>query len=254
MASTHGFFAWYELLTSDADAAQQFYADVIGWNIADSGMPDMDYRMCTMPTGAIAGLMQITPAMAQGGARPCWLGYLSVADIDATLASVTAAGATIMVPPTEIPEVGHWSMIGDPQGRPVYVMQLAEDASTAFDGSAVGHCAWNELATPDAAAAQQFYTSQFDWTLGETMNMGDMGDYCMFRRGEAHTGAIMSAGASPPLWQFYFRVPNLGTAIEKLKAGGGTLIHGPQAVPGDDEIAIAVDPQGAMFALVALRG
>jgi predicted enzyme related to lactoylglutathione lyase len=253
MSTTLGAFVWYELLTTDADAAQSFYAELIGWRISDSGMPNMDYRMCATPQGGVGGIMQLTTAMLDGGARPCWLGYVSVADVENSLKGIAAAGGSVMVPPSDIPEVGRWAMIADPQGIPVYVIALEQDAASAFDANAEGHCAWNELATPDSSGALEFYTSQFGWQLGEAMDMGESGVYQMVTRGDDLLGGIMQAGEAPPLWRFYFRVPNLAAALERLRAGGGTLIHGPQSVPGDDEIAIGADPQGALFALVARR-
>jgi predicted enzyme related to lactoylglutathione lyase len=62
-----------------------------------------------------------------------------------------------------------------------------------------------------------------------------------------------TAGNRPPLWTYYFRVANLDTAKVRAETGGGTIMHGPQEVPGGDHILIASDPQGAMFALVGAR-
>lgn len=254
MSNPTGAFIWYELLTTDADAAQAFYADVVGWRITDSGMPNMDYRLIHAGDQQVAGLMPLAREMIDGGARPVWLGYISVGDCDETAARVAEAGATVIVPPTDIPEVGRFAMIKDPQGVTIYVMHDKGDTpSQAFRGDADGHCAWNELATTDQAASLDFYTSQFGWTLGEKMPMGDMGDYQMIDLGNTTIGGVMTASDSPPMWRFYFRVAALSDAIDKLERGGGQVLHGPQEVPGNDEIAIAVDPQGAMFALVAKR-
>ena len=63
-------------------------------------------------------------------------------------------------------------MVADPQGAPIYVMKptpppdRAGERSTAFSRTAVGHCGWNELATPDPDKAFGFYTGQFGWTDG----------------------------------------------------------------------------------------
>ena len=87
MANKQGDFIWYELLTDDADAAQAFYGNVLGWRVKDSGVPNMDYRIlqATDPDSGevnpVGGLMQITPQMKDGGARPLWLGYIAVDDV-----------------------------------------------------------------------------------------------------------------------------------------------------------------------------
>jgi predicted enzyme related to lactoylglutathione lyase len=256
MAESIGGFIWYELMTTDADAASRFYTDVVGWQVAASGMPNMDYRELNTATGPVGGILQLDQKMLDGGAQPVWLGYVAVEDVEATTASVTDAGGRVLVPPTDIPDVGRFAMIADPQGIPIYVMHVVSgEPSQAFRPSTDGHCAWNELATPDQAGALRFYTSLFGWTLGETMPMGDLGDYQMIDLGESTIGAVMTAApdGSPPMWRFYFRVPNLGDAVAKIETGGGTVLHGPQEVPGDDEIVIAMDPLGAMFALVATK-
>lgn len=77
MANAHGDFIWYELLTTDADAARTFYADVIGWTATDSGQPAIDYRILAAAEGNVGGLMQITDDMPSAGARPVWLGYIA---------------------------------------------------------------------------------------------------------------------------------------------------------------------------------
>lgn len=255
MSNPTGAFIWYELMTTDADAAQKFYSDVVGWRIADSGIPDMDYRVLNAGDAPVGGLMALSPEMLDGGARPVWLGYVMVDDVDAKIASVSEAGGRVMVPPSDIANVGRFAMISDPQGVPIYVMHDTSDRpSTAFQEGADGHCAWNELATSDQAAALEFYTSQLGWKLGETMSMGEMGDYQMIDVGGTTIGGVMTAAdGSPSMWRYYFRVPDLKAAIDKTTSAGGQILHGPQEVPGDDEIVIAMDPLGAVFALVARR-
>jgi uncharacterized protein len=255
MSNPTGAFIWYELLTTDADAAQKFYSSVVGWRITDSGMPDMDYRVLNAGDAPVGGLMALSRDMLDGGARPVWLGYVMVDDVDATIASVTKAGGRLMLPPSDIENVGRFAMVSDPQGIPMYVMHdTSGRPSRAFEERADGHCAWNELATPDQAAALDFYTGQFGWKLGETMSMGEMGDYQMIDVGDTTIGGVMTAADGwPAMWRYYFRVPDLKAAIDETTSGGGQILHGPQEVPGDDEIVIAMDPQGATFALVATK-
>jgi hypothetical protein len=71
MGNPKGDFIWYELLTPDADAAQRFYGDVVGWTVSDSGQPGMDYRILEAGDGPAGGLMQITDQMP--GMQPVWL-------------------------------------------------------------------------------------------------------------------------------------------------------------------------------------
>lgn len=250
-------FIWYELLTTDADAAQRFYGDLLGWTVQPGAQPGMDYRMITAPDGeGIGGVLQLTDDMKEGGARPVWLGYLSVADVDATVKAIEAQGGRTQMPPMTM-HVGRIAMIADPQGAPIYVMTPAPPAgqpdakSTAFSRTAIGHCAWNELAAADPKAAFAFYSRQFGFLDGGSMPMGEAGDYQFLNDADGMIGAVTKTVANrPPMWLFYFRVADIAAAKKKVEAGGGAVMHGPTEVPGGDRIIIGADPQGATFAIV----
>jgi predicted enzyme related to lactoylglutathione lyase len=255
-------FIWYELMTSDADAAQRFYGDVVGWTFDAGDTPGMDYRHIKAPDGQyIGGVLPLTDQMRAGGARPAWVGYVSVTDVDATVSAIRGEGGTALMPAMTMDKVGRMAMVADPQGSPFYVMtptpppDRPDEKSTAFSRTALGHCAWNELATPNPKAALSFYAKHFGWTDGGTMPMGEAGDYQFLNDADGMIGAIMSnsAGQRPPLWTYYFRVADISAAQSTIGSNGGTIMHGPQAVPGGDHILIAGDPQGAMFAVVGQK-
>jgi predicted enzyme related to lactoylglutathione lyase/uncharacterized protein YbaA (DUF1428 family) len=252
-----GDYILYELLTPDAAAAQSFYASILGWKFADSGQPDMDYRIINAGEHSVGGLMAITKDMADHGAKPIWLGYVAVDDVDATVAAVETRGGSVQMPAMDIPTVGRIAMVADPQGAPLYVMKpLGEGKSLAFadDCPRPGHCAWNELRTPDQAAAWAFYGELFGWKQDGEMDMGPFGKYQFIRHG-ALLGAMMAAPAEmgPPRWTQYFRVENIDTAKAAVEAGGGKVVHGPQEIPGGDFSMNCIDPQGAGFGLVGGR-
>jgi hypothetical protein len=257
MSNEHGDFIWYELMTSDADGAQRFYADVIGWDVLDSGNTDMDYRLFDAGDGRVGGMLQLSGEMRANGARPTWLGYIAVDDVDTSVDSIVKAGGSVQMSATDIPNVGRIAMLADPQGAPFYVMRGASDeASTAFasDRPRAGHCAWNELATSDPAAGLAFYTEQFGWKKDGEMDLGTMGKYEFLRHG-ALLGAIMPKPPEIPasVWTFYFRVPDIDAAAERVRSAGGRVVQGPHEIPGGDFVLNGVDPQGASFALVGAR-
>jgi predicted enzyme related to lactoylglutathione lyase len=245
----HGSFVWYELITPDPDAAKAFYESVVGWEVEPG---DKDYPHLKAGDAYVGGFLKLSDEMRSHGARPTWLGYVAVDDLDSAIDLIGKSGGKVLMPPFEIPNVGRIALVADPQGAPFYVMRGAEDeASDAFALDAPGHCAWNELATSDPVAATDFYTSRFGWERGEAMPMGDMGDYQIVNHNGAHLGAIMKAGEGMgSRWRFYFRVEDVDSAKTRIESGGGTLVHGPQEVPGGERILIGRDPQGAEFALV----
>src|SRR6478609_612999 len=255
-------FIWYELLTPDVEASQRFYTAVVGWSVNPSHHAGMDYRHLTAPDGeSVGGMLQLTEQMTAGGARPVWLGYIDVPDVDAAVTSIEAQGGRTQMPAMTIESVGRMAMVADPQGAPFYVMtptpppDRPDARSTAFLRNAVGHCGWNELAASDPKKAFAFYTGQFGWSDGGSMPMGEVGDYQFFNDDSGMIGAVMSssAGNRPSLWTYYFRVADIDAAKAAVEAGGGTVMHGPQDVPGGDYILIGVDPQRAMFALIGPR-
>ena len=265
MTNQHGDFIWYELLTSDADAAGDFYGKVIGWTSTSSGQPDMDYRFFSSGDGSdmadgVAGYMAINEEMAAGGAVPAWIGYIAVDSVDASAASIAAAGGSVIMPAMDLDGVGRMAMVADPQGAPFYVMKGASD-ETSYSFAAtepkIGHCAWNELSTTDPEAAKAFYTGQFGWASDGDMDMGPMGKYEFLKASgdRFRVGAVMPKMPEMPVsaWSFYFRVPDIDGAVGAIKANGGTLLMEPVEIFGGDFSVNALDPQGAHFALVGSR-
>ena len=113
---THGAFSWFELMTSDATAAKDFYTKLFGWKIEDMPMGEGTYSVIKVkdePEGS-AGLMA-TPPGAQG-TPPMWSIYITVDDVDATARMTEELGGKVLVPPRDIPKVGRFCVIQDPQG------------------------------------------------------------------------------------------------------------------------------------------
>lgn len=123
MTSQHGDFVWYELMTKDTAAARTFYGPLLGWTFADSGMPAMQYDLISMNGTQVAGIMPLDDDMEAGGAQPGWLGYVGVNDVDASAAQAREAGARIWIAPRDIPGIGRFAFLADPQGAPLYIMR-----------------------------------------------------------------------------------------------------------------------------------
>ena len=257
MANAHGSFIWYELLTRDAKAAKAFYDAVVGWNIQAEAPPGgMDYRMIEAPDGQVGGVMQLSPDMLAGGAKPAWLGYIGVDDVDASAAAVVAAGGQVHLPAFDIPGVGRLAMVADPQGVPFYLMRGAStESSTAYQRTGLHHVSWNELLTPDDAAALAFYEKLFGIAKIGSMSMGPMGEYSFIANGDSNgeaVGAVMPAQPGGFAgWNFYFRVPEIDAARAKVESLGGKVRHGPTEVPGGEWVVSCDDPEGIPFGLVA---
>lgn len=250
---SRGGWIWYELLTSDVPGALAFYGKVLGWKPVPHSAVE-GYYMFASQVAEVGGIMAM-PAEA-GIAKPVWLGYLDVPDVDATVAATQADGAVPCVPPTDIPGVGRFAMILDPQGVGTYVMTPGPGSGESRSFAALpGHCQWNELVTTDPAAALAFYTRHFNLQKGDAMPMGQMGSYQFLLNGGIQVGAIMQRdrpGASP-IWRFYFGVEDIDAAMQAVKAGGGHAVTDPVQVPGGAFAAVVIDPQGAEFGIAGPR-
>jgi predicted enzyme related to lactoylglutathione lyase len=243
-----GLFVWYEHLTRDIQAAIGFYSEVVGWKTEPFGD---DYVMWVGGQGPLGGVMRLPDEVAKTGAPPHWMAHVQVADVDATAALATKLGGRIHKEPTDIPTVGRFAVIADPQGASISTFQPNE-AMAPHDVSKDGEFCWNELLTSDSAAAFRFYSGLFGWKILEEMDMGAMGTYRIFGVGGTRLGGMMTTpkGAPmPPMWLFYASTSDLDAAIARATRKGAKVMNGPMDVPGGGRIAQLVDPQGAAFAL-----
>jgi hypothetical protein len=251
MANTsNGSFVWYDHLTPKPEAAIAFYADVVGWQTQPFG-EGSHYVMWVGPQGPLGGVMELPDEAAKMGAPPHWMGNVQVENVDATVALIKKLGGKIHKEPEDIPSVGRFAVIADPQGAFLSIFQPT-GAMAAHDSSKSGEFCWSELVTSDSAAAFEFYAELFAWRILEEMDMGPMGAYRIFGLGERRLGGMMTAPkgmAMPPMWLYYVDVSDFDAAVGRATQRGAKITSGPMEVPGGAKIVQLMDPQGAAFAL-----
>lgn len=255
--SFRGKFVWYELMTSDVPAAQAFYGSVLGWTAKDSGMPGMTYILFHAGENGVGGLMSVPEDATKMGMKPCWMGYVAVDDVDASAAEVKTMGGVVHREPAEIPGVGRFAVVGDPQGAGIMLFKGTTPPTVPPPAPGTpGTGGWHELHTTDNKAAFDFYSKLFGWTRGEAMDMGPMGTYQIFKQDDQMLGGMVNKQPQMPMpfWLYYFNIKGIDAAAERIKTGGGKVLNGPMEVPGGAWIIQCSDPQGAMFALVGSRG
>jgi predicted enzyme related to lactoylglutathione lyase len=248
--ASNGHFVWYDHLSKDPKAAIAFYTEVVGWKTQpfDEGS---HYVMWVGRQGPLGGVMQLPDEAAKMGAPPHWIGNVQVADVDATVALTKKLGGKIYKEPADIPTVGRFAVIADPQGASISVFK-PNAAMTLHDSSKEGEFCWNELLTSDSAAAFKFYSEICGWNTIQEMDMGPMGTYRVFGVGEKGLGGMMTTpkGAPmPPMWLYYTETSDLDAAMGRATKRGAKVMNGPMEVPGGARIVQLMDPQGAGFAL-----
>ena len=247
-----GRFVWHELVTTDPKSAGAFFSKIIGWKAKPWGN-DNSYSLFMAGSNQRAGLMSIPEEAQKAGAPPSWLTYIGTPNVDDTARLATSLGATIKMPPADIPTVGRYAVIADPQGA-VFGLYTPNRPTGPDSEPAIGEFSWHELATTDAKAAFEFYRKLFGWEETSAMDMGEMGVYQMFgltKQGRPQGGLFNKSSQmpGPPAWLAYIKVADARKSADAIKKAGAQIVNGPMEVPGGDWIAQGVDPQGGMFAV-----
>ncbi len=237
MGNSGGRFVWYELATTDIEAAKAFYTGVLGWGTGDASMPGSVYTLFTAGDAPVAGLMKLPADAIRAGATPQWTGYVGVDDVDAAAGQVEKLGGIVRIPPMDLPNVSRFSVIADPEMVTLVLVP--------------GRVVWHELLASDLERAFAFYRNLLGWKKTD-VHTGSMGTYQQFSDGTETVGGIFARPEMPLLsqWLYYFKVAGIDEAAKRVQAGGGQILYGPVSVPGGARMVHCTDPQGALFALI----
>ncbi len=255
----HGRFVWYDLMTSDPDAAQQFYTRIAGWGTQPWGDPG-SYTMWTNGGAPLGGTVRLPDELIAQGIPPHWLAYVCVRNVDETIREAEKLGGKAMHQPEDIPSVGRFAVLADPQGAALAIFTPAEEPPGHAGEPRLGEFSWHELMTTDYVAAFDFYKTLFGWEKISDFDMGEMGMYHMFGQHVTVDGGLHGFPYGgmfnktpdmpmPPNWMCYIQVSNVDETVALVKELGGQILNGPMEVPGGDMIAQCLDPQGAAFAV-----
>jgi predicted enzyme related to lactoylglutathione lyase len=242
-------FVWHELLTTDPKAAMAFYGDVVGWKTQP--WENGQYTMWVASQGPLGGTMELPEPARKMGTPPHWTANVAVKDVDATVVHARERGGRVYVEPNDIPNVGRFAVIADPQGASISVFRPSGPMAL-HDTTKPGEFCWGELATSDHEAAFRFYSELFGWKKLSDFDMGPGGKYLIYGVGDVRLGGMFTKPkemAMPPAWIYYAQVADLDAAVARAKAKGAKLLNGPMEVPGGAHIAQLTDPQGVFFAL-----
>jgi len=244
---------WVDLSAPDLDAAVEFYGGLFGWEapVQENAEQTGGYRQALLRGQPVAGLM---PLM-QEGQPVAWSTYVSVADADVATAHVSEGGGTVIVEPMDVLELGRMAVFLDPTGAAFGVWQPG-----TFHGAGLvnepGALAWNELTTRDTATAKEFYGRLFGWTFEEVEMEGLSNAYISIQLGGASVGGMVDVSGRipdevPAHWVVYFAVEDADASVSRIEGLGGSKAFGPMDTPAG-RLAVALDPAGAEFAVIAL--
>jgi len=249
-----GTFCWPELATTDQDGAKKFYTALFGWTFDDTDMgKGMVYTRLQLKGAGVGALYTMRPEERKM-APPHWNSYVAVDSADASAARAKELGAKLLMEPFDVMDLGRMAVIADPQGAVFEIWEAKKNHGAGILGEPGALC-WTELMTTDTKAGEAFYTGLFPWKA-TYLPMGEAGDYTVFKRGEESAAGMMAIapqmGPVPPNWMPYFAVENCDASVTKAGGLGAKTIVPPTDIPNTGRFAVVQDPQGAVFAVIAL--
>lgn len=250
----HGVPSWLDLATPDPAAAKSFYAELFGWTYTDepTDQPGVDYTMARSGGRTTAGMMLLSDQMRAAGMPPVWSTYVTVDDLEATLAGVEDAGGAVLQPPMQVMDAGRMAVIADPAGASLCLWEARNHpGAEAVDEH--GAFTWAELTTPDPTAVSGFYQQVLGWRA-QPAPMPGM-DYLLFHVEGGNPNGIAGAMAPPAddipaFWGVYFNVDDVTATVTRASELGAVVLMAPTAMPGVGTLATLRDPQGAVFSLM----
>ncbi len=248
-----GVFSWVDLMTSEQEAAKQFYGELFGWQFQDKPVDNgSTYSMAFKGDRAVAALFAKPDNLPD--VPPHWQSYISVQDLEATVQRWQENGGTVAMPPCDIMESGRMAMVKDPTDGIVGLWQAKDFLGAGLVNEVSTFC-WAELQTRGAQKAAEFYQAVFGWELEvdekppNYISTKVKGHYnCgMFDMDKANLPAEL-----PSCWAVYFNVADLDASLAIVNRLGGKALMEPMDIePG--RFTTIMDPQGATIALMQVN-
>ena len=209
-----GKFVWHDLMATDVAASKRFYSELFGWRIwqGEHG----GYEHVSLGEREIGGIVAPDP----GRPLPAhWIGYVAVEDAAQTAARAKEAGGVVHLPPTEIPKIGRFTILGDPRGAAIAAFQATEWKPKDAAQPPPGEFCWDELLTDEPHAVVGFYRALFGWT-DEPMEMPGFGTYHLFKRDGRDTFVDVPVSFTEAALGATIEVPSLGGDLELTLPAG----------------------------------
>lgn len=246
-----GTFCWVDLATTDPAGAKAFYGALFGWEAEDMPAGEAGtYTMLHLDGDYVCGLYEMERERREAGIPAHWFSYVSVESADSTAKRARELGGDVYGEAFDVLDSGRMAIIVDPTGGALAAWEPRAHAGAGRVND-IGCLTLNELHTREPRAAAAFYAELFDWAT-ETAEESGEPVYVSIKNAGSLNGGIMPMNGqdsgTPSAWIPYFTVSSCDGAAERIRELGGAVIAGPLDVPAG-RIAVARDPQGAVFAL-----
>jgi uncharacterized protein len=255
-----GTLCWWDLATTNPAGARGFYHELFGWSWRSlSGIEPDAYIFAAKRDIPVAGIYQQSQEHRAAGLGPAWVPYVAAADADATCKQARALGAKLVVPPFDVLDQGRAALLRDPTGALVALWQARGHSGAAVTGEP-GSVAWAELVADDVDGAGRFYARLFGWQAkAERLGGHQVTLFLRSGRGGEPVASLRGRGAAgntvppeaAPYWLVHLAVADVDATLARLRELGGSVASASSEALGLGRRALARDPQGALFALLA---
>lgn len=243
-----GKFAWADLVTDDVAAAQEFYAQLLGWTFRDVG----EYVIAANDGRPLAGMLQRPRPADRPEAKARWFGYLSVANVERAERAVTNAGGRVLAAPAKLPKRGEQAIFADSEGAVFGVVKSSAGDPADFLPEP-GDWIWIQLMSRDGRKAAEFYRSLAGYEIIENTAANRLSDFVLVSKGYARATVRTIPPAQDKVrstWLPFVRVKDVGETVRKTKELGGQVLIEPKPQLLDGGAAVIADPTGAAMGLL----
>jgi predicted enzyme related to lactoylglutathione lyase len=239
-------FVWFDLLTEDSKAAQDFYMQLFGWRFAaDNNTPDyIVIYSGDKPIGGIVPHEDKDPNIPES----MWLVSLSVGDVDQAVSVAKALNGEVLDGPTDVKGRGRMAVIRDAEAAELVLIR-AEGGDPPDAGIKSGEWLWVDLFTKDAEKALDFYGAVAGYSPQSVPTKDEDFIILLRRNSRAYGGVVkLHLDGVEPNWLPYIKVDDLMGTISRAQKLGGTILL------RTENVAIIADPSGGVFGIQMVGG
>lgn len=243
---------WVDLMTSDTAKARAFYTELFGWDAEDANPQFGGYFNFSKNGVLVAGCMS-RPPDAPAEVPDVWSVYLATDDARKTVDAAAANGAQVMVPATDVADLGTMGVVVDPTGATIGLWQPGTHKGFGIVGEH-GAPSWFELHTRGYEQALDFYRNVFRWDTRTESDSPEFRYTTLVNGEEQYAGVMDDTGhvpdGVPPHWAVYFGTDDTDATLAKINELGGSTVMAAENTPYG-RLAVATDVTGAQFSLVS---
>jgi predicted enzyme related to lactoylglutathione lyase len=247
----HGKIVWLDLVTADLAIARRFYGGLFGWTFAELGDGAGAYTMAYKAGYPVSGMVE-RKELRNKERQARWIGFLSVANVEAAAASVAGKGGRVLIPPRQVPDRGEMAVVADPDDAPFGLINSAS-GDPADELGPAGDWIWALYQSPDAGSAAAFYQDLGGYEVVEADPVGQAPHFLLVAGGYAR-GSVVEIPAERsglrPDWLYFARVENVSESLAQAVALGGKVVMEPRPGVVDGRLAVITDPSGAPLGLM----